>query len=142
MRHREAGVTLVELLVAAAIIAVALVPLLQVLPATLSPVQVSDVQLRLAAEATRKAEELIHRLRTDIDSVSSGAESCDAPADPADLPGCRVEWTIATEASSSAPGVGVLKAVGVIACQDRNGSGACNDGEEQVRYDTKVTSRP
>ncbi|MDR7523495.1 MAG: prepilin-type N-terminal cleavage/methylation domain-containing protein [Armatimonadota bacterium] len=142
MRHPEAGVSLVELLVAAAIIAVALVPLLQVLPAALGPVQVSDVQLRLAAEATRKAEELISRLRDDIHSVSSGAESCDAPADPADLPGCRVEWTIATEASSNTFGVGVLKTIRVTACQDRDASGACDEGEEQVRYDTKVTSRP
>jgi hypothetical protein len=132
----------VELLVAAAIIAVALVPLLQVVPGTLGQAQTSDAQLRLAAVATRKTEELIHLLRVNIGGPVSGTETCDDPADPADLPRCRVEWTIATELSSTTPGVGRLKTVTTVACQDRDASGTCDAGEEQVRYDTKVTSRP
>jgi prepilin-type N-terminal cleavage/methylation domain-containing protein len=136
VRPGEAGVTLVELLVAAAIIGVALIPLLQMVPGTLGPAQVSDVHLRLETAAVRKTEELIGRLRANIAGVASGAEAC------ADFANCRLVWTIATEASSPAPGVGALVRLSTVACVDSNGSGACDAGEEQVRLDTKVTSRP
>ena len=136
MRQDQAGVTLVELLVAVAIIGVALIPLLQVIPATLAPIQVSDSEVRLAAAGVRKTEELINRLRANIAAAASGAESC------ADLSGCRLEWTITTEASSAAPGVGALVTVEVVACRDTDASGACDPAEDQVRYATKVTSRP
>ena len=135
-RSGEAGVTLIELLVAAAIIGVALIPLLQMVPGTLGPAQVSDVQLRLETAATRKTEELVGRLRANIASATSGAEAC------ADLANCRLTWTIATEASSVTPGVGALVTVSTTACQDSNASGTCDAGEEQARLDTKVTSRP
>jgi len=135
-RTGEAGVTLIELLVAAAIIGVALIPLLQMVPTTLAPVQVSDAQLRLEAAATRKTEELVNRLRNNIAGAASGTEVC------ADLTGCRLTWAIATEASSAAQGVGSLVTVSVTACRDANASGTCEADEEQARLDTKVTSRP
>lgn len=135
-RPGEAGVTLIELLVAAAIIGVALIPLLQIVPGTLGPAQVSEVQLRLEAAATRKTEELVGRLRANIAGVPSGAEVC------ADLANCRLTWTITTELSSATPGVGALVMLSTVACQDRDSSGTCDAGEEQVRLDTKVTSRP
>ncbi|MDR7420071.1 MAG: prepilin-type N-terminal cleavage/methylation domain-containing protein [Armatimonadota bacterium] len=136
MNPDQSGATLVELLVAVAIIGVALIPLLQIVPATLAPIQVSDTEVRLSAAGVRKSEELTHRLRANIASVTSGAEAC------SDLSGCRLEWTIATDASSSAPGVGSLVAVEVVACRDADASGACDPAEDQVRYATKVTSRP
>lgn len=136
MRPAERGATLIELLVAAAIIGVALIPLLQMVPATLAPSQVSDLQLRLEAAAIRKSEEITNRLRSNISGVTSGAEVC------GDFSACRLEWTIATEASSTAPGVGALVTVRTTACQDRNANAACDSSEEQVRLDTKVTSRP
>ncbi len=135
-RAGEAGVTLIELLIAAAIIGVALIPLLQMMPATLGPAQVSDIHLRLEAAAIRKAEEITNRLRADISGVASGTEPC------ADLSGCRLVWTISVEASSALPGVGMLVAVSTTACRDGDASGTCDAGEEQVRLDTKVTSRP
>jgi prepilin-type N-terminal cleavage/methylation domain-containing protein len=136
MKPAESGVTLIELLVAVAIISVALIPLMQIVPATLAPIQVSDVEVRLAAAATRTSEELINRLRANIGSVTSGAAAC------ADLPRCRLEWTVTTELSSGTPGVGSLVAVAVAACRDADASNTCDPTEDQVRYATKITSRP
>ncbi len=136
MKRGEAGFTLVELLVAALILGVAIIPLLQVMPSVFAPAQITEMDLRLSAAATRKTEEITGRLRADINSVASGAEAC------ADLPGCRLQWTIATELSSVSPGVGSLRTIAVTACQDANANSACDTGEAQVRYDTKVTSRP
>lgn len=135
-RRGERGATLLDLLVAAAIIGVALIPLLQLVPGMLASAQVPDTALRLNAAATRKMEELIAVLRANIGGASSGAEACP------DLLDCRIEWTVTTEQSSASPGVGRLAAVAVLACQDRDASGACDTADEQVRLDTKVTSRP
>jgi len=132
----QRGFTLVELLVAALILGIAIIPLLQVIPGTLAPAQVSETDLRLGAAATRKTEEIVGRLRSDINSVTSGAEAC------ADLPNCLLQWTITIELSSVAPGVGSLRTIATIACRDANANSACDAGEAQVRYDTKVTSRP
>jgi prepilin-type N-terminal cleavage/methylation domain-containing protein len=132
----QRGFTIVELLVAALILGIAIIPLLQVIPGTLAPAQVSETDLRLGAAATRKTEEIVGRLRSDINSVTSGAEAC------ADLPNCRLQWTIAVELSSVAPGVGSLRTIATIACRDTNANSACDADEAQVRYDTKVTSRP
>ncbi len=136
MNRAEAGVTLIELLVAVLLVSIAILPLLQLIPGTLAPIQVSDSELRLEAVSARKSEEIINRLRSDINSVVTGAEVC------TDLPGCRVEWTIATEQSSAVTGVGALKTLATIACVDRNANGACDATDDQVRYDTKITSRP
>lgn len=136
MRCAQAGFTTTELLVAALILGVALIPLLQVVPGTLAPAQVSETDLRLSAAATRKTEEIINRLRADITSVTTGSEAC------ADLTGCRLQWTIATELSSNTQGVGSLRTVATIACRDANANSTCDADEAQVRFDTKVTSRP
>jgi hypothetical protein len=105
-------------------------------PGTLVPVQVSDVELRLETAAVRKAEELVGRLRANITGVSSGGEAC------ADLANCRLEWVVTTEASSVLPGVGALVNLAMTACQDRDVSTTCDPGEDQMHLDTKVTSRP
>jgi len=136
VKRGQAGFTLVELLAAALILGVAIIPLLQVMPGVLAPAQVTETDLRLSAAATRKTEEILGRLRADISSVTSGAEAC------ADLPQCRLQWTITTELSSAAPGVGSLRTIATIACRDANANSACDVDEAQVRYDTKVTSRP
>ena len=134
--RNERGFTLLELLVALMLIGIAVVPLLQLLPGTLVPAQVTDTDLRLSAAGARKTEELINQLRSDINGVGSGAQAC------ADLPNCRLEWIIATEASSAVTNVGALKTIATVACQDSDANGACGPAEPQVRFDTKVTSRP
>lgn len=136
MTRGRPGFSLVEVLVAALIIGVAVVPLLQLFPGTFGTQQISGDYLRLGAAGVRKSEEIINRLRADITSVVSGAETC------TDLPNCRIEWTIAIELSSAVPGVGSLRTLTTIACQDQNASNSCDAGEPQVRYDTKITSRP
>jgi prepilin-type N-terminal cleavage/methylation domain-containing protein len=59
-----------------------------------------------------------------------------------DLPNCLLVWTTTTEFSSAVAGAGTLKTLNVVACQDANGSSACDSSERQVRYDAKITSRP
>lgn len=136
MTRSPRGFSLIEVLVAALIIGVAVVPLLQLLPGTFGAQQVSGDELRLGAVGVRKTEEIINRLRADITSVVSGAEVCP------DLPNCWVQWTIATELSSGVTGVGSLRTLATSACQDQNTSNTCDAGEPQVRFDTKITSRP
>jgi len=118
------------------LVGLALVPLMQLYPGLLEANQDVETEMRLGVAASRKLEELIASMRADIDAVSSGSEGC------ADLPGCRLEWTVQSVHLSPAPGVGALKSVGVRGCLDADGSLSCDAGEVQVRYDTKVTSRP
>ncbi len=134
----EEGISLPEILVAVLLIGIALVPLLELYPGTLRIDVESEIDMVLSAAAVRKMEEVINRLRPPgaIDSVTSGTEAC------TDLPTCRLTWTIATELSSAVTGVGQLKTLSVVACQDANGNAACDSGERQVRYDAKITSRP
>ena len=133
--------TLIEVLVAAMLIGLALAPLMQLYPGILAADQESDLEMRVGTVAFRKIEEIITVLRDDIGGVVSGAGTCVNPSEP-DIPGCRAEWTIATEQSSGVSGVGQLVTVGVRACADANGNSVCDSGEVQVRFDAKVTSRP
>lgn len=132
----QAGFTAVEVLVAALLIGVALVPLMQMFPGLLEDDQTDDVTLQLSTVAVRQMESLINTLRGDVAGAQSGSASCP------DVPACLVVWTITTEASSGAPGVGALVDISVIACADTNGNGVCDPGETQVEEDAKVTSRP
>ncbi|HET6781247.1 MAG TPA: prepilin-type N-terminal cleavage/methylation domain-containing protein [bacterium] len=133
---RQAGLTFIEVLVATFLVGVALVPLVQLYPALLEAEQVVDTDTRVGTVAGRKMEEIINRLRTDITSVTSGAETC------TDFPSCWIEWTVATESSSAVVGVGSLVTTMVTACTDGNGNNACDGSDITVRYDAKVTSRP
>ncbi len=132
----ERGLTLIEVLVALLLVAGALVPLMQLYPGLLQQNQQDETTARLSAVAVRQMEAALAGLRANIGSITSGAAGC------ADLPACLVQWTVATETSSTTPGVGALVDVAVIACLDRDGNGICDAGEPQVRYDAKVTSRP
>lgn len=133
----EGGVSLVEVLVAASLIGLALVPLMQLYPAVLDADREAEIGMRLGTVAGRRMEEIINQLRSDIGSVTSGSASC-AP----DLPSCWLEWTVASETSSATPGVGILVAVTVMACLDGDADSSCDTTEQQARYDAKVTSRP
>ncbi len=136
MRNREDGVALLEVLVAAFLIGLALVPLLQLYPRTVG-YTVSNLDTTLSAAAKRKAEEIITRMRPSGSSstvVPSGTAAC------TDVPNCLLVWTITTEASSTLGGW--LNDVSVVACQDTDLNNICEAGEPQVRYDTKGTSRP
>ena len=133
---REAGFSLIEVLVAALLIGIALVPLMQMAPGLLEEGQSGETTMRLGTVAVRQMESLVNSLRGNIGSVGSGSATC------TDFPQCLLVWTITTEASSATQGVGTLVDVTVTACVDANGNGACDPGETQVRSDAKVTSRP
>lgn len=132
----EAGFSLIEVLVATVLIATALVPLMQLFPGLVETDLGNETTARLAAVAVRNMESITTTLRNSITSVSSGSATC------SDLPECLVVWTVTTEASSTTLGVGRLVDVAVTACVDANQNGLCDSGENQVRYDAKVTSRP
>jgi type II secretory pathway pseudopilin PulG len=132
----EGGLSLIEVLVALLLIAGALVPLMQLSPGMLRQNQQDETTMVLSAVALRQMEATLASLRANIGSVTSGTAAC------SDLPSCLAQWSVATEASSAAPGVGQLVDVAVTACLDLNGDGTCDAGEPQVRYDAKVTSRP
>ncbi len=134
--NADAGLTLIEVLVAAFLIGIALVPIMHLYPVALEVDEQIETGLRIGQAASRKMEEIASRLRADINAVTSGSETC------SDVPSCRVEWTVATEASSGTQGVGALKTISVTACVDRNGNSACGTDETPVSYDAKVTSRP
>jgi Tfp pilus assembly protein PilV len=138
VRAREEGLSLPEILVAALLIGIALVPLLELYPGTLGFNVETEVDSVLSAAAMRKMEEIITLLRPSgaIDSVVDGTEAC------SDLPNCRLTWTITTQLESTVTGVGKLKTLNVFACQDSNGNSVCEASERNVRYDAKITSRP
>jgi prepilin-type N-terminal cleavage/methylation domain-containing protein len=133
---REAGFSLIEVLVATLLISVALVPLMQLFPGLLEQDVSDETMMRLGTVAVRQMESFTNSLRGNINSVASGSAACP------DLPQCRLVWTTAIESSSAVQGVGSLVDVSVTACVDANGNGVCDAGEAQVRYDAKVTSRP
>ena len=133
---REGGFTYVEVLVAALLIAMALVPLMQLFPGLVETDLTDETTMVLGAVAVRNMESITTSLRNNIASVVSGSATC------ADFPKCLVVWTVTTELSSATPGVGSLVDLGVTACQDANGNAACDASETQVHYDAKVTSRP
>jgi len=132
--RRDQGVTLVEVLVAVLLIGLALAPLMQLYPSLLSADQEAEVEMRVGTAASRQMETLIVQLRGG--AVPSGSAACP------DLPNCRLQWTVATEASSTLAGVGVLRTVGVVGCLDADASATCGAAEIQVRFDAKVTTRP
>jgi prepilin-type N-terminal cleavage/methylation domain-containing protein len=134
--NREAGFSMIEVLVATLIISIALVPLMQLFPGLLAQDMSDETMMRLGTVAVRQMESFTDSLRGNINSVPSGSAACP------DLPQCRLVWTTAIESSSAVQGVGSLVDVSVTACVDANGNGACDAGEAQVRYDAKVTSRP
>jgi len=134
--RREAGFSLVEVLVAALLIAVALVPLMQLFPGLISQDQSDEMITRLGTVAVRQMESTITTLRNTGGSVASGSAVC------TDLSQCLLVWTVTTEASSATQGVGSLVDVAVTACVDANANSACDATESQVRFDAKVTSRP
>ena len=131
----ERGVSMIEVLVAVLLIALALAPLMQLYPGLLAADQEADLEMRLGTAASRQMETLIVQLRAS-GAVASGSAVCP------DLPNCRLQWTVATESSSGLAGVGQLRTVGVLGCLDADASASCGAGEVQVRFDAKVTTRP
>ncbi len=137
MRGHEDGVSLIELLAAAFLISIAIVPILTLYPNTLGINRETEYGMILSTVALRKMEENINLMRP-----SGSVANPNGTATCTDLPNCLLVWTTTTELSSATQGIGTLKTLNVVACQDTNGNSACDAGERQVRYDAKITSRP
>jgi prepilin-type N-terminal cleavage/methylation domain-containing protein len=130
------GFSLIEVAVATLIVAVALVPLVQLFPALIGEGATNETMLQLDAAAVRQMESLVLATQVNAGAVASGTTGCP------DVPKCLLTWSATQEPASGAPGVGVLMDLSVTACVDANGNGTCDPGESQVRYDAKATSRP
>jgi type II secretory pathway component PulJ len=130
----QEGHTLLEVVLSVLLLAVALVPLLQLYPALLSGNRAYQESALLAVAASGKLEELAQGLRGGSVGAATGSEACPAPV------GCRLVWTV--QDLQTHPTAGWLRHVSVVACSDANSSGTCDPGEVQVRYETRVTSRP
>lgn len=129
---RQAGHTLLEVLVSVLLLAVALAPLVALYPPLLSAQEAQRDAVVLRLGAAGKLEEVAQGLRGGA-AAGPGSEACSS------LPGCLLEWRVDSVQTDSI--AGWLRQVEVIACVDRNASGACESGETQVRYATRVTSR-
>jgi len=131
---KQSGHTLVEVLASLLLLAVALVPLMELYPAL---VRVADAreQLALLEQVTvSKLEEVAQGTRLGRVGLGAGGEDCTAA-----LRGCWVRWRV-TQVSASPRSW--LREVQATACVDANGNRSCDPGELQVGYGTRVTSRP
>ncbi len=129
----ERGYTLVEVLVSVLLLAVALAPLLQLYPSLLRANEAQRDLGQLAAVASAKVEELSAGVRAGSVGVGTGSQPCTA------LPRCHVDWEVATDQQAGAVW---LRRLWVVACVDADGDLTCGAAEPQVRYETKVASRP
>ncbi len=136
MTAHERGHTLLEVLVSVLLLSLALAPLLQLYPSLVAANESHRDLEQLAAAASSKLEEVGQGLRQGTTSGGTGSAPCTG------TPDCLVTWKVQTELSSPTPRVGSLWMVRVTACTDANASGTCDTDEAQVRYETKVTSRP
>ncbi|MDR7408262.1 MAG: prepilin-type N-terminal cleavage/methylation domain-containing protein [Armatimonadota bacterium] len=139
---RQQGHTLVEVLVSVLLLALALVPLLELYPSLVAANQ-SDRDLSiLSAVASGRLEELRAGLFEGSVGLGTGSEPCPPPYEVGDyFPlNCLLQWDVTSFQTD--PVGGWLRNAWVVACVDGNSSGTCDSGELQVRYETRVTSRP
>jgi len=136
MTAREGGFSLVEILASVLLLAIALVPIMQLVPSLLQANESRRDLARLAAAGSSKLEELGELGRRGRLSVGTGSESCAGP------PNCLLSWSVREEWRSSVPRAGSLYTIEVAACADANGNRTCDPAELQVRYVTRVTQRP
>ncbi len=140
---RQEGHTLLEVLVSVLLLAIALVPLLELYPSLLRANE-SDRDLSvLSATASGRLEELRQELLLKGSAETGpGSGPCPPPADPDNYfpPNCLLQWGVTSFRTD--PVSGWLGDAWVVACVDRDSSGSCDQGEPQVRYDKRVTSRP
>ncbi len=132
---RERGHTLLEVLVSVALLALALVPLLQLYPQGLATASAQQDQELLGLAASATLEELAQALRSGS-NPASGAQPCPPPADVAR---CVLQWEVRDVETD--PTAGWLRHLWVAACSDGNSNGRCDAGEPGTRYETRVTSR-
>jgi type II secretory pathway pseudopilin PulG len=130
----QSGHTLLEVLASLLLLAVALVPLMEVYPALVRAADAREQVALLEQVAATKLEEVAQAARLGRVGLGVGGEDCAAA-----VRGCWVRWQV-TQVSASPRSW--LREVQATACVDANGNRSCESGELQVSYGTRVTSRP
>jgi len=129
----QSGHTLLEVLASLLLLAVALVPLMEVYPALVRAADAREQVALLEQVAATKLEEVAQAARLGRVGLGVGGEDCAAA-----VRGCWVRWQVTQVPASSS----WLLEVQATACVDANGNRSCESGELQVSYGTRVTSRP
>ena len=135
-RRRRSGLTLLEVLAASVVIALALAPALRVTRTALLTADRTDRQERCLTVANDRLEYLMARVAADWDATVTGAAATQAAAVPG-YPGLRFTET----ASDAAPHDGLpgrLATVAVAAWYDDDGDATLDAGEPQARLATQV----
>ncbi len=134
MSGKQSGHTLLEVLASLLLLAVALVPLMELYPALVRAADAREQLALLEQVAVSKLEEVAQGTRLGRVGLEEGGEDCTGA-----LRSCWVRWRV-REVSASPRSW--LREVWTTACVDANGNRSCDPGELQVGHATRVTSRP
>ena len=133
---RRAGLTLLEILAASAVLAVALAPALRVTRDALLAADRLDRRERCLTTATDRLESLMVRTSADWDAVVTGAPVF-APASVPGYPALRTS-EFASDAATHGGIPGRLATVGCLAWYDGDGDGTADPDEPQALLATLV----
>lgn len=126
MRSHEAGISLIEIVVAAFLIAIAIIPMLELYPVTLGANRETGYDLLLSTAALRKLEENINLLRGGGSAVEFDAFATGGSAG-AQSNTCT-SMTIASNANYFVIQVGINGTTAVSSILVSNSGRACNTG--------------
>lgn len=127
--HWEDGYTILEIVLTIAILSIALIPLMEMLPRALLLDNQLEQRTRAAFLAQRKLEEVKGKAIYDFDQDYT--ESATAFA----APDARFKYTVSDQE------VDGIKEIGVNVWHDTDGSDSAGDDEENVELNTKVARR-
>jgi hypothetical protein len=135
-REGEEGISLVEVLVALAILGILLVPLANVFAVGFGAAVTSERYTTLLFLAVQKIEEVGGPLRAELKPGEFGRSVAQTGAFP-DFPGYRFQVT-----ELPSPEDQELKRIRVFVWADDNGDGAPQPSESSVELVTQITRRP
>jgi hypothetical protein len=135
-REGEEGISLVEVLVALAILGILLLPLANVFAVGFGAAETSERYTTLLFLAEQKIEEVGGPLRAELKPDEFGRSVAQTGAFP-DFPGYRFQVT-----ELPSPEDQELKRVRVLVWADDNGDGAPQPSESSVELVTQITRRP
>ena len=127
--HREDGYTILEIVLTIAILSIALIPLMEMLPRALLLDDQLEQRARAAFLAQRKLEEVKGKAIYDFDQDYT--ESATAFA----APDAKFKYTVTDQEADG------IKEVGVNVWYDTDSSGSAGDDEENVELNTKIARR-
>ncbi len=127
--HREDGYTLLEIVLTMAILSIALIPLMEMLPRAM----VLDMQLeretKMAFLAQQKLEEVKGK------AVYDFAQDYNETATAFPSPDSTFKYSVTDTPSAE------IREVAVSVWYDADGNGGVDDGEEHIELNTKIAKR-